>query len=201
MSTTTILPWMASPPSLAVTAPLSSVRMALPPGVRRQAPPSGTPEHEYWLRAGAWVHNYPRDKGLLPWSWFGGLTFAREVSRDRAHASLRGWANELASEAAGHVLIAWGCEKQRRDVLHFQVLATFGHDATPLPCSVGRSAWNEGHSEIVPFQSDLGGAWYVVKALSFGLMWGCSRPPRCRRPGRRKGLCIYSALGFDFPDP
>lgn len=192
-------PWAAAPASLALSAPLSSVQIALPPRVLRKAPRPGTPERAQWLRAGAWLHNFPREKTLPDWTWFGTLTFKNAVHERQAFAALRSWADELASEAKGHVLVGYGFESQQRGAGHFHFLASFGDDATRLPASLAERGWRQGHSRIVLFDSSLGGAWYVTKGLRYGLRWGCSRPARCRRPGRRRGRCIYAALGFDPP--
>ncbi len=172
-------PWVAAAPSAALTAPLNSVYIALPPKVQRSGPRRGTPAWARWLRAGAFVHNFAL------WNWFITLNFRfPDVTESRARGHLRRWLDALAAEAGDHLKVAFAIEGHASGVPHFHALVAFPDDAAFVSTDRGHGLWTVGMARVRVFAPHAGGAWYVVKTGAWDLTYGCPRDQhRCRRHG------------------
>lgn len=182
------LPWIAASPTSALTAPLNSVFMALPPKVQRSGPRRGTSAWKRWLRAGAFVHNFAN------WHWFCTLTFKfDDVTEARARGMVREWLDGLARQVGSHVRAAIAIEGHVSGALHIHLLVGFP-DGLPIPTLyLGDDLWTWGFTRLRIFDANGGGAWYLVKTGHWGIMYGCPRRHICRRHNR----CVHAKDELD----
>ncbi len=188
-SNTCSLPWVAAHPSASLTAPLSSVHMALPPKVQRSGPRRRTAAWDRWIRTGAFVHNHPREHGQA-WSWFITLTFRfDDVTHGRARGLLRRWLDALAGEAREHLRVAFAIEGHQSGAPHVHALVAFPKDAALVTTDRGDDLWTYGFARVRIFNEYAGGAWYVTKTPNWDITYGC---PRNEKKCRRQGGCAFA---------
>lgn len=103
----------------------------------------------------------------LPFDWFVTLTFPVQVHPEQAHKRWRRWIRALEhhpKRPAGIDLIwARADEQQRRQVIHFHALIAL---VGSVPIFSAGKLWERiggGWAHIRPYQSGLGGAYYISK--------------------------------------
>ena len=96
------------------------------------------------------------------WSYFGTLTFNREITSDRAHHKFLKWIRRLEQDTQGAVAWFDAIELHQTGGAHIHTLVytTCGSSSTLL-----RRAWKSGISHVVPYVGDRGATHYVTKDI------------------------------------
>jgi hypothetical protein len=187
--------WVAPEPfTSAASLPPSTVYAALPKGVRRKGPASGTPEWGRRLAAGAFVD------GFALWAWFATLTFRSAVtSRDQAKRYVYLWLDALAKRAGDHLRVVYTIEPHIAGTFHVHSLVELpSSGGEQMSIAEGNDLWAAGFACIRRFDPALGGAWYVTKlADEWHLTYGCPRTHACRR----RGGCVFARANCLYPRP
>ncbi len=136
---------------------------------------------------------------LAPWTHFCTLTIREWVSDAHAEAVFRRWARVIAKEVArSHLTIAWAFGHQGNGSPHFHVLAALPPDLLlthgtreALAAHWRRADRRAGFADVQRYRGGEGAAWYMARHEDIGWATVCSRPPRCRRPGRGCRVTSY----------
>jgi hypothetical protein len=122
---------------------------------------------------------------LAPWTWFVGLTFARDISADSADDAFNAWLITLAKEFGCHLMYAasWGPQALGRP--HYHAVLAAPSDGVPPPPEVAVRAWRKlreptGTALAAQYDPKRRGLAYMVhghKDTSWGV--ACPRTGRC----------------------
>jgi hypothetical protein len=126
---------------------------------------------------------------LAPWTWFVGLTFARDISATRADDALNTWLIKLAKEFGYHFTYAVSRGPQASGRPHYHALVALPSESVLVPLETAGRVWRSlreptGTALAAPYDPRRPGLRYMVHGHP-KTIWGvaCNHAGRCRRGG------------------
>ncbi len=139
----------------------------------------------------AWVEHLTF---LAPWTWFVGLTFARDLSAKRADDAFNAWLKKLAKEFGCHLPygVSWGPQASGRPHYHAVVFVP-SNGGPPASPETAERTWRKlrdptGTALAAPYDGGRRGLDYMVhghQETSCGV--ACPQTGPCAHDGCKKG--------------